>query len=194
MSTVHMLGISGTSDQHSYSSKLLKSIKELLPEGMSFSTVNISQFPTYNSDAGAIRVPAEIRHFRERVARSDAFLFVGPENDNCTFASWKNMVDWTSSSLDQPFAWKACAILCIGTSTHVNYRWTLEEICHALNLKAINTPCADIIEAKNKFDVHGGLIDKPAQDAIRLLLKVLYRITIEITPPERLSSFLHPLP
>ena len=194
MATVRVLGISGNLTIDSLDSKLLRAATELVPQGMSLTISEPIDLPRFSDDTDLDGFPKRVAQFRECIARHDAFLFASP--DPAALAALINALEWASCSPAPPFAWKACAILGATNSPAgtVPVQWSVRQVCLSLNLQMVKAPQVDIPEAHKKFDAEGRLVDQAIRDAIRMLLDTLFDLTISITPPERLSSFLHPLP
>lgn len=194
MATVHVLGIPGNLTIDSLDLKLLRAATELAPRGMSLMISEPIDLPRFSDDTELGGLPKRVAQFRERIARHDAFLFASP--DSAALAALINALEWASCPPAPPFAWKACAIVGATTSPAgtMPAQWSMRQACLSLNLQVVKAPAVDIPEAHTQFDGEGRLVDESIRDAIGMLLNKLFDLTISITPPERLSSFRHPLP
>jgi chromate reductase len=89
-------GIAGSLRAHSYSRMALDSIAPLLPEGSSFSTIDIGALLHYNEDLDGATAPAAVTSARMQVAASDAVIIITPEFNHGLPGVLKNTLDWLS--------------------------------------------------------------------------------------------------
>ena len=79
MAEIHVLGTSGSLRKSSYNTALLTAASELLPEGVTLETFDLSLIPLYNEDVRSLGYPKAVKEFRDRIAAADALLIATPE-------------------------------------------------------------------------------------------------------------------
>ena len=103
-SSIRLLGISGSLRKQSYNSGALRAIATIVPEDVSFSTVDLSSLPFYNADVEQSGFPEAVKEFRSDVAAADALIFAVPEYNFSLPGVLKNALEWLSRQPDPP-AW-----------------------------------------------------------------------------------------
>lgn len=83
----------GSLRKGSFSRRLAKAMMALAPSELKLSIVEIGDLPFYNEDLETESPPAEWTAFREKIAASDALLFVTPEYNRSVPAVLKNALD-----------------------------------------------------------------------------------------------------
>ena len=109
--TVKVLGISGSLRKNSHNSAALRAAGELMPQGMTLASAEISDFPLYHDDIRLKGYPPPLQRFRAEIAAADAILFATPEFNWSIPGVLKNAIDWASRPPDQPFIGKPYAII-----------------------------------------------------------------------------------
>lgn len=96
MSTLNIVGIAGSIRSQSFSKIILSSIRDLLPHGTDFSSVDIGEIPHYSEDVEKAALPASVVSARLAIANSDAVVIVVPEFNHGIPGVLKNALDWLS--------------------------------------------------------------------------------------------------
>jgi chromate reductase, NAD(P)H dehydrogenase (quinone) len=172
---IRVFAFCGSLRKDSYNRMALRAAEELAPEGMSFESCDIGEFPLYNEDVRQQGFPPPVEAMRERIRAADAVLFVTPEYNYSMPGVLKNAIDWASRPPDQPFAGKPCAIMGAspGKLGTARAQYHLRQCCVYLNMFPVNQPEVLIAAANTKFDADGQLVDEATSNFIALLLKAL---------------------
>jgi len=178
-SAIRVLGISGSLRRGSYNTSLLRAAGELLPEGMSLETFDLSPIPLYNEDLRAAGYPPAVQELRDTIAAADALLIATPEYNYGLPGVLKNAIDWASRPPDQPMNGKPLAILgatpgILGT---VRAQMNLRQVCVYLNMIPVNKPEVLIGKVHEKIDAEGRLTDELTRKFIGELLVSLADLT-----------------
>lgn len=174
--SIHVLGFSGSLRRESYNTSALRAAGELLPDGMTLETFDLSPIPLYNGDVEARRLPEPVVHFKERIAASDALLIVTPEYNYSLPGVLKNAIDWASRPADSsPLNGKPVAIMgaSMGPLGTARAQYHLRQVCVFTNMLPVNKPEVMIGRAHEKFDAQGRLVDERSRESIRALLESL---------------------
>jgi chromate reductase, NAD(P)H dehydrogenase (quinone) len=180
--TVKVLGMSGSLRKASYNTAALRAAGELLPDGMTLETIDLAPLPHYNDDVRLAGYPPVVQAFRDRIKAADAVLFCTPEYNYSISGVLKNAIDWASRPPDQPFNWKACAIISGGPGLlgGVRAQYHLRHICVSVNCFVVNQPQVYITEAAKKFDAEGHLTDQGTRDFIKQMLGELRILSLKL--------------
>ncbi len=175
MTTIHILGISGSLRKESYNTKLLRAAAEMLPEDMTLEIFDLSPIPLYNEDVRQRGYPESVQAFRERIATADALLIATPEYNGSLSGVLKNALDWASRSPDPPLNEKPTAIMGATTGSFgtAKAQMHLRAVCASLNMFLVNKPGVLVMRAQDKFDTQGHLIDETARGFLKALLEAL---------------------
>jgi chromate reductase len=179
---IHVLGFSGSLRKGSYNTALLAAAADLLPEGMTLETFDLSPIPLYNDDVRAAGYPGAVRTFRERIASADALLIATPEYNYSIPGVLKNALDWASRPPDPPLNGKPTAIMGASTGNFgtVRAQLHLRQVCVFTNMLTINKPEVLVARAQEKFDGRGRLTDETTAGFVRDLLKALADWTLRL--------------
>ncbi|KAF1004894.1 MAG: Quinone reductase [Luteibacter sp.] len=96
MSSLHLIGLSGSLRKDSHSSAILSSLAELLPAHATWSTLDIGELPHYSADLESEALPLPVINARARVQRADAVIMAVPEYNHGIPGVLKNTLDWLS--------------------------------------------------------------------------------------------------
>ncbi|UUZ53720.1 NAD(P)H-dependent oxidoreductase [Massilia sp. H-1] len=103
-----VLGISGSLRKSSVNSALLRSARQLAPDGVALTIFGgVGQLPLFNPDLEA-DLPEPVLALHAAVAQADALLFASPEYAHGVTGAIKNTLDWLVSF--EPFAGKRVAV------------------------------------------------------------------------------------
>jgi chromate reductase len=183
VSPIRVLGISGSLRKGSYNTSLLRAAAEMLPEGMTLETFDLSPIPIYNEDVRSQGFPPSVEDLRTRIAAADALLIATPEYNYSVPGVLKNAIDWASRPPDQPMNGKALAIMgaspgMLGTA---RAQMHLRQICVFLNLLPVNKPEVLVARAHEKIDAEGKVHDETTRKLIRELLSALADFTRKLS-------------
>ncbi|HEX4157077.1 MAG TPA: NAD(P)H-dependent oxidoreductase [Rhizomicrobium sp.] len=172
---IRVFAFCGSLRKGSFNRMALRAAEEHAPEGMSFDTSDIGEFPLYNEDVRQLGFPAAVENVREKIRAADAVLFVTPEYNYSLPGVLKNAIDWASRPPDQPFAAKPAAIMGASPSMLGSARaqYHLRQVCVYLNMFPVNQPEVLIAAADRKFDADGRLTDEPTRKLVAQLMKAL---------------------
>jgi chromate reductase len=94
MSNVYNVAVVvGSLRKASINRKVALALAELAPANLKLNIVEIGDLPLYNEDIDGDSPPAAYSTFRQKVASSDAVLFVTPEYNRSVPAPLKNAID-----------------------------------------------------------------------------------------------------
>ena len=165
----------GSLRKASFNRMLLQEAIKLAPRDLTIEEIEIGNLALYNTDLHQASFPAAAQQAIDRVAASDAVLFVTPEYNYSIPAPLKNAIDWISRAPNQPFAGKPAAMMgaSMGLMGSVRAQLHLRHSMVFLNMLPVNRPEVMVGQAQNKFDAAGNLTDEVAKGLIRDLLAAL---------------------
>jgi chromate reductase len=175
-SNMKILGFAGSLRKGSYNRALLRAAGELLPEGVTMETFDITGIPLFNQDL-EMDPPAAVKEFKAKIREADAILIVTPEYNYSIPGVLKNAIDSASRPHgDNAFDGKPVAIMSAATGMIGGARaqYHLRQSFVFLNMFPINGPEVIVTYAKNKFDENLRLID---QDTIKHVTQLLHALT-----------------
>ena len=112
---IRILGISGSLRRASYNTALLRTAKDLMPEGADLIEGSIAGIPLYDADdEQASGLPAAVEKLKTQIANADGVLLFTPEYNNSIPGVFKNAIDWTSrpaNDIGRVFGGKRVAVL-----------------------------------------------------------------------------------
>ena len=159
--TVDVAVIVGSLRKGSINRMVANTLIELAPADLKLGTVEIGQLQLYNQDLDD-QPPAEWTGFRERIADSNAVLFVTPEYNRSIPAALKNSLDVGSRPYGKS-VWNGkpgavvsaspSAIGGFGANQHLRQTFVF------LNIPAMQQPEAYLGQADKLFDHQGKLIN-----------------------------------
>jgi len=165
----------GSLRKASFNRMLLQEAIKLAPRDLTIEEIEIGDLGLYNNDLHQAGFPAAAQQAIDRVAASDAVLFVTPEYNYSIPAPLKNAIDWISRAPNQPFAGKPAAMMgaSMGLMGSARAQLHLRHSMVFLNMLPVNRPEVMVGQAQNKFDAAGNLTDEVAKGLIRDLLAAL---------------------
>lgn len=180
MSTIKVLGISGSLRKDSLNTAALRAAIELAPADVEIEIADISDLPLYNDDVREQGYPPSVQRLREQVHAADALLFATPEYNYSIPGVLKNAIDWVSRPPAQPFAGKPAAIMgaspgAIGTA---RAQYHLRQVGVFLDLHFLNKPEVMIGSAGTRFGANGHLTDTATREHVQKLLVALRDATL----------------
>ena len=161
--TKHVAVIVGSLRKASVSRKMAHTLAEVAPPGLDLTIVEIGDLALYNEDIEAAGPPAPWREFRERIAATDAVLFVTPEYNRSVPAALKNALDVGSRPYGQS-VWNnkpgAIVSLSPGAVGGFGANHHLRQSLVFLNVPTMQQPEAYIGGAWSLFDESGAMTNE----------------------------------
>ncbi len=154
--------IVGSLSKASITRKVARALIAAAPPSLEPSFVEIGDLPLYTPDFEG-DVPAAVRAFRERIAQSDALLFVTPEYNRSVPGALKNAIDVGSRPYGKSvWSGKPGAVVSVspgalgafGANQHLRQSFVF------LDIKAMQQPEAYIGGAGAMFDEQGTLTNE----------------------------------
>ncbi|KIL38865.1 flavoprotein [Gordoniibacillus kamchatkensis] len=173
-----VLGISGSLREQSSNSRLLSSIRGLLPDGMKLLLYDgLGRLPHFSPDLDGddARPHEAVREWREQLQAADAVVICTPEYARGVPGSLKNALDWVVSSGE--FLNKPTAV--ISASPHPGGGSTaLASLMLTLNMMSASIPPEAAISipfVSKKLGPDGNVIDAKTLTSLRNLVQTLIR-------------------
>jgi chromate reductase, NAD(P)H dehydrogenase (quinone) len=96
MTTLRLLGLSGSLRRASLNTALLRLAAEVAPDDVEVVIHPLGDLPFYDGDVEAAGWPASVTGLRHAIAEADGLLLASPEYNRSTTAVLKNAIDWAS--------------------------------------------------------------------------------------------------
>jgi chromate reductase len=173
MSTINLIGISGSLRRKSANSGLLRAAKAQLPADTSLDIADLSDIPFYNEDI--TEVPASVARVLKQISSADALVLACTEYNYSMAPALKNILDWASRSEDKTLlAGKSVAIMGAGGGMGTSRaQYHLRQVCVFLDLHPLNKPEVFANAFAGGFDQDGNLVDEKIKGLIKTQLSVL---------------------
>ncbi len=169
--------IVGSLRKGSYNRKMAQVLIGLAPVELELGIVEIRDLPFYNQDDEANPAPAVVS-FRERIAQSDAVLFVTPEYNRSVPGVLKNAIDVASRPYGKS-AWsgKPAAIISVspGAIGGFGANHHLRQSLVFLDMPALQQPEAYIANCGSMFDDKGALANESTRVFLARFLQTFAR-------------------
>jgi chromate reductase, NAD(P)H dehydrogenase (quinone) len=179
-----ILGIAGSLREASYNRALLRTARELLPEGVKLREFDLRALPFYDADVEAAGDPEAVVALKKAIREADALLIATPEYNRGVPGVLKNAIDWASRPpLASPLAGKPVAIVGASTGRGGTAR-AQEQLNAALEYSratVLEQPEVLVPEAFMRFDEHGELVDESVRADLAELLDALVRVGSGVT-------------
>jgi len=172
---MNILAFSGSLRKGSYNTALLRSAKQLAPDGMNISIADISSLPLYNQDLET-EFPAEAAALKKAVEAADGIIIATPEFNRSLSGVLKNAIDWLSRPWGKnSFSGKPVLVLgaspsAIGTAVAQSH---LKQILLFLDARVIGQPEFYMSHANTKFSDDGTLNDDDTKNMLTSALSEL---------------------
>jgi len=95
-----LLGLSGSLRHSSYSTAVLRGIRDSLTPKSALEIFPLHGVPLYNEDDDAEHAPESVRTLRSAVEASDGVIMISPEYNHGMSGVLKNALDWASRLMD----------------------------------------------------------------------------------------------
>lgn len=173
MSTIKLIGISGSLRRQSANSGLLRAAQTVLPAGASLDIADLTDIPFYNQDI--TEVPASVARVLAQIAAADALVLACTEYNYSMAPALKNILDWASRSNDKTLlAGKPVALMGAGGGMGTSRaQYHVRQVCVFLDLRPLNKPEVFSNAFAGGFDADGNLIDDKTRELIKTQMAVL---------------------
>jgi len=162
MSSITVLGVSGSLRRASYNRKLLRAAAALLPPEARFGEYErLKAVPPFDEDDES-DPPEAVQDWRAAIAEADALLFATPEYNSSIPGQLKNAVDWASRPFNDPVL-RNKPVVVIGASTSMfGAVWSQAELRKALAAAGARVVDRElpVAGADQAFDDDGRLLDR----------------------------------
>ncbi|MGC4153973.1 MAG: NADPH-dependent FMN reductase [Propionicimonas sp.] len=174
--------IIGSLSRDSINRRLAKALEALAPPELEFHEISYADLPLYNRDADA-DYPQVAVDFKERVAESDALLFVTPEYNRSIPGALKNAIDWGSRPWGQN-AWAQRPTAVIGASpgaigTAVGQQ-SLRATLSFLNARQMTAPEAYIQFTPGLIDDDGTVTVESTREFLTSFMDAFYDYMLRV--------------
>ena len=187
MTTMVVLGLSGSLRRDSYNRRLLEAAAGL-PRVVTFELYEgLADVPPYNEDTEKVgAAPEAVRALREEIGAADAVLISTPEYNASVPGHLKNALDWSSRPFpDNVLRGKPVAV--VGASTGLfGAVWAQAELRKVLG--SIGARVVDeelpVGQAREAFTPDGGLADPNLRSALAgIVERLLGEVRVGIKQP-----------
>jgi chromate reductase len=176
MSTIRILGISGSLRSGSHNTELLRAAAQSLPPGAQLEVYDgLRDLPPYDADLDVEPAPEAVARLREAIADADGVVISTPEFNGSIPGVLKNALDWAS----RPFpnnALRGKPVVVIGASTGLfGAVWAQAETRKSLGIIGADVLAGELPvgQAQHAFGADGHLVEPDLRDALGELLGVL---------------------
>jgi chromate reductase len=170
---LRILGIPGALRRLSFNRGLLVAARELAPDGLDIEITDLSSLPLYNADVEAEGTPPSVREFKVQIEEADALLVATPEYNHLMPGVLKNAIDWASRPPGKsPLQRKPAAIMGAsgGISGTARAQLSLRQVLTATECYVMPSPQLLVVNAGERFDSNGRLIDRQTRERLHALL------------------------
>lgn len=91
-----LVGLSGSLRRHAYSTAVLLTLRDVLPDDMRLNVRSLEDIPLFNDDLDGEDAPATVAALRRAVAAADGLVVISPEYNHGMSGVLKNALDWLS--------------------------------------------------------------------------------------------------
>ena len=158
---IKLVAFCGSLRKASFNRMALNLFAEKLPAGCTMQTIEIGDWPLYDSDVQAKGFPAQATAAQQAMLAADGIVFATPEYNYSVPGVLKNAIDWLSRMTPQPFAAKPIAMFGasggpVGTA---RAQYHLRQMMVFLDGRPVNKPEVMIGQVHTKF-VDGKFTDE----------------------------------
>lgn len=173
-----VVALVGSLRSGSFNRMLFNNVRRLAPANMAITELTgWDGWPSLDVDLLNDGMPDAVSAMAQRIAESDAVLFVSPEYNYSIPGGLKNGIDWLSRVSPQPFAGKAVGIMgasagAIGTA---RMQYHLRQVLVFLDGHPVNKPEVMVGRAAKEFDDDGHLVSEFYRTQVTEMLESLAR-------------------
>jgi chromate reductase len=177
MSSIRILGLSGSLRRGSHNTALLRAAALSLPSGVELEVYDdLRDLPAYDADLDTLETePESVARLREAIADADGVLISTPEFNGSIPGVLKNALDWASRPFpDSTLKGKPVAV--VGASTGLfGAVWAQAETKKILGIIGADVLDGELPvgQASGAFGDDGRLIEPDLRNALEELLGVL---------------------
>lgn len=173
MSTIKLIGISGSLRRQSKNRGLLRAAQTVLPADATLDIADLSDIPFYNEDI--TDVPASVARVLAQIAAADALVLACTEYNYSMAPALKNILDWASRSSDKTLlAGKPVALMGAGGGMGTSRsQYHVRQVCVFLDLRPLNKPEVFSNAFAGGFDADGNLVDDKIRDLVKTQMAAL---------------------
>ncbi len=130
---------------------------KLLPTDVVFTELGWREVPPFDADLYELGPPESVVSLHQQIRGADGVLIVTPEYNFSVPGVFKNVLDWLSRGIDQPFSRKPVALLSAtpGPTGGVRVQYEMRRILQYLNAMILQRPEVFVGYAADKFDLQG---------------------------------------
>lgn len=160
--TLKVVALCGSLRMQSYNRMLMHAAIEAMPSEMHVEVVEWSDVPPFDIDRLQAGFPPSVEYLRSRISQAHAVLLVTPEYNFSLPGMFKNLLDWLSRGVHQPFAHKPVAILSATTGPlgGARVQGELRRVLHCLDAAVLQKPEVFVGHAGSKFAESGVCTDE----------------------------------
>lgn len=170
-----ILGLAGSLRRGSYNRGLIRSARELAPEGVIVEGFDLRALPFFDADVEALGDPRPVAALKEAVGSAEALLIATPEYNHGVPGVLKNAIDWASRpKAASVLVGKPVAILGAGGvsgTTHAQAQ--LRHHLERAGAHVLGEPSVEIARAWERFDHNGDVTDPEVRVEVGLLVDAL---------------------
>jgi len=172
MTTLRLIGISGSLRRASFNTALLRAAGTLLPAGVALEVRTLHDVPLYDGDVEARGLPAGVTALRDAIRAADGVVLSTPEYNNSLPGVLKNALDWVSRGPDQPLAGKPVTVLSASPGGFGGARAQLAwlPVLATLGARWMHAPQFYLSAAHKAFAADGSLTDERSREQLSKLM------------------------
>ena len=91
-----LIGLSGSLRRHAYSTAVLTTLGDSLPDDVRLEVRSLEDIPLFNDDLDGEDAPATVAALRRDIAAADGLVVISPEYNHGMSGVLKNALDWLS--------------------------------------------------------------------------------------------------
>ena len=174
---LNVAAFSGSLRKDSWNTKLVTAFRDMAPEGVTLTTVDIGGLPLINQDLEG-DMPKPVLDLHASIEKADAVLLATPEYNRSYSPVLKNALDWGSRPAGKN-KWKGKPAAVIGCTPYAlgafGAQHHLRQVLVYLDMPTLQQPEFYMAEAAKKFDGEGKLTDADTRKLVEKLWSAFTR-------------------